>query len=84
MKLRIVALSLGLAALLGGCMDVDLDPFDDSSDNSAPVAADPNGCTPQGCPQAPQFCAARGYQPGTDGYNRCIVSVEQNLRKGTQ
>lgn len=43
-----------------------------------PVMA--NGCTAAGCPQAPRFCAARGYSPGSDGYARCIVSVEQNLR----
>ena len=45
---------------------------------SSPVAA--NGCTAAGCPQAPSFCVARGYHPGSDGYVRCIVSVEQNLR----
>ena len=72
-------LVIGMALFVGGCEDVDIDPFDD---DSAPAAAQANGCTPQGCPQAPQFCQARGYQPGTDGYQRCIVSVEENLRKG--
>ena len=79
--------TLLLAAVLGfglsGCAGVDLEQgfltraFD--SDEDAPVNA--NGCTPQGCPQAPQFCVARGYTPGSDRYMRCIVSVEQNLRK---
>ena len=44
----------------------------------APALA--NGCTSTGCPQAPGFCMARGYQPGTDGFSRCVVSVTQNLR----
>lgn len=38
-------------------------------------------CSVSGCPQARQFCVARGYAPGTAGYDRCIVSVEQNLRQ---
>jgi len=55
------------------------DVFTDAgSATAAPVAA--NGCTPTGCPQAPGFCAARGYQPGTLGYDRCLTSVSQNLR----
>lgn len=44
-----------------------------------PAAA--NGCTTSGCLPAPGFCAARGYRLGSDGYNRCIVSVEQSLRR---
>ncbi len=83
MKLHAALLAAGLAALLGGCMDVDLDPFG-GGDDSSDVAVQPNGCTPQGCPQAGQFCTARGYQAGTDGYNRCLISVEQNLRKGVR
>ena len=82
MKLHAILLAAGLTLLLGGCEDVGLDLFGD--DSPPPVAAEPNGCTAQGCPQAPQFCVARGYQPGSDGYDRCIVSVEQNLRKGAQ
>ena len=39
-----------------------------------------NGCTAAGCPQAGSFCIARGYATGSDGYARCVVSVEQNLR----
>jgi hypothetical protein len=39
-----------------------------------------NSCTAAGCPQAPAFCRARGYYPGSDAFNRCVVSVEQNLR----
>lgn len=45
---------------------------------ASPVMA--NGCTSNGCPQAPNFCVARGYQPGTDAYSRCLISVSQNLR----
>lgn len=45
------------------------------------VAPAANNCTPEGCPQAAGFCTARGYQPGTAGYQRCLVSVEQNLRR---
>jgi hypothetical protein len=78
MKLRMGIMAAGLALMLGGCEDVTLFG-DDTPDTSAPMA---NGCTAQGCPQAPQFCQARGYSPGTDAYNRCLVSVEQNLRKG--
>jgi|GEM_PF-6136854 hypothetical protein len=78
MNLRAGLVVIAFAALLGGCEDVTLFG-DDSSDSTAPMA---NGCTAQGCPQAPQFCQARGYTPGTDGYERCLVSVEQNLRKG--
>ncbi|HEY0107655.1 MAG TPA: hypothetical protein VGB91_16360 [Rhizomicrobium sp.] len=81
MRLRAAILAIGIALTLGGCADFDL--FGDDGD-APPVATAPNGCGAQGCPQAPQFCVARGYQPGTDGYNRCIVSVEQNLRKGAQ
>ena len=79
----LLATVLGLGLGLGGCADFGLEQgflthaFD--SDEDAP--ADANGCTAQGCPQAPQFCVARGYTPGTDRYERCIVSVEQNLRK---
>ena len=71
--------AVALALCLGGCdsMDIDLDPF---SDDAAVVQ--PNGCTAAGCPQAATFCVNRGYQPGTDGYNRCVISVEENLRKG--
>jgi hypothetical protein len=81
MRIRAALLALGLAVTLGGCMEVDIDPFGDDTPDAA-SAEQPNGCTAEGgCPQAAQFCVARGYQPGTDGYNRCIVSVEQNLRK---
>ena len=77
MKLRAAILAIGLASLLGGCMDVDLFGDDDTA-----AAVSPNGCTAQGCPQAPQYCLARGYHPDTDAYRRCVISVEQNLRKG--
>ncbi|MEJ0027531.1 MAG: hypothetical protein WDN01_16015 [Rhizomicrobium sp.] len=76
MRLRAALLAIGLAALLGGCTEM-LFGEDDSSATMAP-----NGCTAQGCPQAPRFCQARGYQPDTDAYRRCLVSVEDNLRKG--
>ena len=41
----------------------------------------PEACGASGCPQARQFCVVRGYRPGSAGYDRCIVSVEQNLRQ---
>jgi hypothetical protein len=47
--------------------------------DSGPAVA--SGCTAAGCAQAPAFCTARGYLRGTDGYNRCIVSVEQSFRR---
>ena len=78
MKIRAAVLVIGLSALLGGCTDVDL--FGD--DDTASATVSPNGCTAQGCPQAPQFCQARGYTPGSEAYQRCLISVEQNLRKG--
>ena len=79
----LLATALGLGLGLGGCADFGLEQgflthaFDSDEDGTA----DANGCTAQGCPQAPQFCVARGYTPGTDRYERCLVSVEQNLRK---
>ncbi len=86
MKLPVL-LVLAVAMLsLGGCAEVGLPEqgflthaFDSDSDDAVPVAS--NGCTPTGCPQAPGFCTARGYKPGTAGYQRCIASVEENLRK---
>ena len=74
-------LVIGLSLFLGACEDVDLDPFGDDDAATTTAAVQPNGCTPQGCPQASQFCQARGYQPGSDGYARCLVSVNENLRK---
>ena len=63
---------VGLALLVGGCEDVSL--FGD--DDDAPVAdVQPNTA------QASQFCQNRGYQPGTDGFSRCLISVNENLRK---
>ena len=56
------------------------------ADGGATVPAAPdrtmaaNACTAAACPQASNFCTARGYNPGTDAYSRCVVSVEQNLR----
>jgi hypothetical protein len=77
MKIRAGLAVIGLALALGGC-DLTWDPFG----TDAPVS--PNGCTAGGCPQAATYCVNRGYTPGTDRYNRCIVSVEENLRKGQQ
>ena len=51
---------------------------DANAPGTTPVAL--NACTAATCPQAPSFCMARGYQPGTDSYERCVVSVSQNLR----
>jgi hypothetical protein len=48
--------------------------------SATPVHTTVNGCTASGCAQAPGFCAVRGYQPGTDAFHRCVLSVEQNLR----
>ncbi len=86
MKLRMFAISAALALTLAGCEDVELpEPgfvthaFNSDDSDAPPVAT--NGCTPTGCPQAPGFCVARGYSPGTEGYQRCIVSVESDLRK---
>ncbi len=49
--------------------------------DSAPVGhPQADTCDRPGCSQAPQFCAARGYRLGTPDYDRCLISVEQNLR----
>jgi hypothetical protein len=80
MDMRIVftLAAMALALGLGGCDTLMFDPFGDD----APVVQ-PNGCTAAGCPQAATFCVNRGYSPGSDGYNRCVISVEENLRKGS-
>ena len=77
------ALGLGLGLGLGGCADMGLEQgfLTHAFESDEDATADANGCTVQGCPQAPQFCVARGYTPGTDRYERCLISVEQNLRK---
>jgi hypothetical protein len=72
-------LIIGLALFVGGCEDVSFDPFGD--DDTTAAAAQPNGCTAQGCPQASQYCQNRGYQSGTERFDRCLVSVNENLRK---
>jgi hypothetical protein len=74
MSARILLVTVMLAAGLGACTDFGL-----FSDDTAPL---PNGCTTTGCPQAVQFCTNRGHRPGTDDFDRCLVSVEENLRKG--
>jgi hypothetical protein len=74
--MRALLVTVILAAGLGACTDLDL-----FGDDATPL---PNGCTTSGCPQAAQFCTARGYHPGTDGYSRCLASVDENLRKGQQ
>ena len=86
MTLRTLIVTVAMALTLSACAEVEIpEPgflthaFDDGDDSDAAVAA--NGCTSAGCPQAPSFCVARGYSPGTVGYQRCIISVEQNLRK---
>jgi hypothetical protein len=91
MRIRTGLVVAALALFLAGCEEVDIDPFDDS-DAPAAAASSPAypgaphpaaACTTEnGCPQASQFCMARGYQPNTDGFSRCLVSVEQNLRNG--
>jgi hypothetical protein len=73
MAARILLVTVFLAAGLSACTDFSL--FDDD-------VGIPNGCTTAGCPQAAEYCSARGYQPGTDRYDRCMISVEENLRKG--
>jgi hypothetical protein len=77
MQIRIGLAAIGLALCLGGCDTLGMDPFGDD----APITS-PNGCTAAGCPQAATYCTNRGYTPGTDRYNRCVISVEENLRKG--
>ena len=81
--IRTLLLAALLSVGLSACSDLGLEQgfltHALESDDEAPVAA--NGCTAAGCPQAPSFCAARGYSPGTVGYQRCIASVEENLRK---
>jgi len=81
--IRILLLAALVSVGLSACSDLGLPEegflthaFDS---DEAPVSS--NGCTAQGCPQAGSFCAARGYAPGTEGYRRCLVSVEENLRK---
>jgi hypothetical protein len=76
MRIRIGFAAIGLALCLSACDTLEWDPFGENAD----VA--PNGCTTAGCPQATQYCVNRGYTPGTDRYNRCVLSVEENLRKG--
>ncbi len=75
MSLRIALLAASVAFCLGGCEDVTL-----FGDDEAALPPASNGCTAAGCPQAASFCAARGYQEGTDAMRRCLYSVEQNLR----
>ncbi len=96
MRIRTGFLVAALALFLAGCEEVDIDPFDDSDSTPPPAATAPSAAAPyyattprpsactteNGCPQASQFCIARGYQPNSDGFNRCLVSVEQNLRNG--
>ena len=81
--IRTLLLATALGLCLGGCADVGLEQgfLTHAFEGDEDATADANGCTAQGCPQAPQFCVARGYTPGTDRYQRCLVSVEQNLRK---
>ena len=92
MRLRILLLAVAAALSLGACSTVEDLPqrmglpergfvthaFDTDAepDDDAPVAA--NTCGAAGC--APAFCNARGYAPGSDRYQRCLISVEQNLR----
>ncbi|MEJ1967999.1 MAG: hypothetical protein WDN03_05055 [Rhizomicrobium sp.] len=82
MRIRIGLAVVGLALGLAACDSLNGDPFGD--DGGASVATAPNGCTPSGCPDAPRFCVARGYQPGTDRYQRCLASVQENLRRGNR
>jgi hypothetical protein len=53
---------------------------DDGAPATSMAPAARTACTPKTCSQAAQYCAVRGYRPGTDGFGRCLVSVEQNLR----
>jgi len=78
--IRTLLLAAALGLGLGACtaLDSDVSLFGDSDDSAAPA----NGCTVQDCSQqARNFCAARGYSPGTGPFDRCVVSVEENLRK---
>ena len=78
MRIGLALAALGLAFSLGGCDSLMYDPFSDD-----PTAVQPNGCTTAGCPQAATYCVNRGYTPGTDRYQRCVMSVEENLRRGS-
>lgn len=78
MRIRTRLALIGLALCLGGCDTLSWDPFSDDA-----PAVQPNGCTAAGCPQAATYCVNRGYSPGSDSYNRCIISVEENLRRGS-
>jgi len=82
--IRILLLAALVSVGLSACSDLGLPEEGflthafDSDDTAAPSS---NGCTAAGCPQAASFCVARGYSPGTVGYQRCLFSVEENLRK---
>lgn len=54
---------------------------DDATPTTPASSVARTACTSETCPQAVQFCTARGYRPGTDGFARCLVSVEQNLSR---
>jgi hypothetical protein len=82
--LRTLLVSAAVATSLCGCADLKLPErgfvtHAVTSDDAAPVPV--NACTAAACPQAPGFCAARGYVAGTAGYQRCLASVEENLRR---
>ena len=85
--IRALLLATALGFALGGCADFGLPEqgflthaFDSDEDDTTFA----NGCTSEGCPQAPSFCVARGYTPGTERYMRCLISVEQNLRRASR
>jgi hypothetical protein len=81
--IRILLLAALVSIGLSACSDLGLpeEGFLTHAFDSDEAPPSPNGCTAQACPQAPGFCTARGYAPGTEGYRRCLVSVEENLRR---
>ncbi len=65
-----------------GFMSVAL--FQSSGPSPAALVGFAHGCSEAVCAEAEGFCSARGYRSATDGYRRCIVSVEQNLRRNAR
>jgi hypothetical protein len=80
--IRTLLLAAALGLGLGACdvLNSDVGLFGDS-DDTAPAST---ACTAQSCPQANSFCVARGYTAGTAAYDRCMVSVLENLRKDSR
>ena len=82
MTLRFVLLAALLATGLSACADFPEQGFLTNMFSDDDTAPTPDQCGPgTACSPAPRFCVARGYAPGTEGYQRCIASVEETMRK---